>query len=80
MPKRALSVMGNEELCHGLLSDTTSQQIGSEKDTDLDKQKKDGKKRLNKLMPLKVDKKPDANLIIEAGEDEEAMTPYIPQK
>ena len=72
--------MGNEELGHGLLSDTNSQQIGSEKDADPEnKQKKDGKKRPNKLT-LKVDKKPDANLIMEAGEDEEAMTPYIPQR
>jgi len=28
-------------------------------------------------LAIKVNKKPDANLIVEAGEDEEAMTPYL---
>lgn len=70
MPKRASSVMGNDD--YNLMSDTESRlNLSSEKELVTNK------KRPGNHLAIKVNKKPDANLIVEAGEDEEAMTPYL---
>ena len=77
MPKRASSVMGNEEP-HFMSDSGSALNLSSEKELVTSKYK--SRRGKGNHLAIKVDKKPDANLIVEAGEDEEAMTPYLPLK